>query len=153
MPRGALLRNARKIPDELQLSGLRIVKGLHGREDGNSLLHRYEIERNTKDHVDAEKLQPFEPVALAVDRHERDGEDRESDREVRGNVGANRRDLLETHRDVERVLYRVTLVGDVPVGVDGLKSELVSGEVFGARPPERLRAAYAKTRVAEEARP
>ena len=57
------------------------------------------------------------------------------------------------HRDVERVLYRVTLVGDVPVGVDGVKSELVAGEVFGARPPERLRAAYAKPSVAQEARP
>jgi alpha-ketoglutarate-dependent taurine dioxygenase len=57
------------------------------------------------------------------------------------------------HRDVERVLYRVTLVGDVPVGVDGVKSELVSGEVFGARPPERLRAAYAKTKLVAEARP
>jgi hypothetical protein len=30
-------------------------------------------------------------------------EHRESDREVRGDVGANRRDLLEAHRDVERV--------------------------------------------------
>jgi alpha-ketoglutarate-dependent taurine dioxygenase len=54
-------------------------------------------------------------------------------------------------RDVERILYRVTLVGDVPVGVDGLESELISGEVFGARPPERLRAAYGKTRAVSDA--
>lgn len=32
--------------------------------------------------------------------------------------------------DVERVLYRVTLVGDVPVGVDGRPSELVEGVPF-----------------------
>jgi taurine dioxygenase len=49
------------------------------------------------------------------------------------------------HLDVERVLYRVTLTGDVPVGVDGVKSELIAGEVFAARPPERLRAVYATT--------
>jgi len=47
------------------------------------------------------------------------------------------------HLDVERILYRVTLTGDVPVGVDGVKSELVAGEVFASRPPERLRAVYA----------
>jgi len=46
------------------------------------------------------------------------------------------------HLDVERVLYRVTLTGDVPVGVDGVASRSIAGEVFGAKPPERLRAAY-----------
>ena len=35
------------------------------------------------------------------------------------------------HLDVERVLYRTTLTGDVPVGVDGFKSELVQGQPFG----------------------
>jgi len=35
------------------------------------------------------------------------------------------------HVDVERVLYRTTLVGDVPVGVDGVSSELVEGQRFG----------------------
>ncbi len=39
------------------------------------------------------------------------------------------------HLDVERVLYRVTLTGDIPVGVDGARSELVEGQVFGAAPP------------------
>jgi alpha-ketoglutarate-dependent sulfate ester dioxygenase len=33
--------------------------------------------------------------------------------------------------DVERVLYRTTLVGDVPVGVDGFTSQLVEGQPFG----------------------
>jgi hypothetical protein len=72
---------------------------------------------------------------------------------VRPPVSSNISESIRRQTDVERVLYRVTLVGDVPVGVDGVKSELISGEVFGARPPERLRAAYAKTRVVEEARP
>jgi len=35
------------------------------------------------------------------------------------------------HVDVERVLYRTTLVGDVPVGVDGFQSQLVEGQRFG----------------------
>jgi taurine dioxygenase len=34
------------------------------------------------------------------------------------------------HLDFDRVLYRVTLEGDVPVGVDGRESELVAGEPF-----------------------
>jgi alpha-ketoglutarate-dependent taurine dioxygenase len=34
--------------------------------------------------------------------------------------------------DVERVLHRVTLIGDVPVGPDGRSSELVEGEPFRA---------------------
>lgn len=34
------------------------------------------------------------------------------------------------HLDVERVLYRVTLTGDIPVGVDGVKSEIVEGKIF-----------------------
>jgi alpha-ketoglutarate-dependent taurine dioxygenase len=55
------------------------------------------------------------------------------------------------HLDVERVLYRVTLVGDIPVGIDGVKSELIAGEVFGTKPPERLRAAYAKGTAAASA--
>jgi taurine dioxygenase len=35
------------------------------------------------------------------------------------------------HLDLERVLYRTTLVGDVPVGVDGFRSQLVEGQPFG----------------------
>jgi alpha-ketoglutarate-dependent taurine dioxygenase len=35
-----------------------------------------------------------------------------------------------THLDVERVLYRVTLTGDIPVGVDGVKSQRVEGKPF-----------------------
>ncbi|OAA25226.1 taurine dioxygenase [Frankia sp. EI5c] len=34
------------------------------------------------------------------------------------------------HLDFDRVLYRVTLEGDVPVGVDGRESELVAGAPF-----------------------
>lgn len=36
------------------------------------------------------------------------------------------------HLDHERVLHRVTLVGDVPVGPDGRESESLAGEFFGA---------------------
>ncbi|HET6335431.1 MAG TPA: TauD/TfdA family dioxygenase [Polyangiales bacterium] len=35
------------------------------------------------------------------------------------------------HLDLERVLYRTTIVGDVPVGVDGFRSQLVQGQPFG----------------------
>jgi taurine dioxygenase len=38
------------------------------------------------------------------------------------------------HLDVERVLHRVTLIGEVPVGPDGRRSELVEGEPFRAIP-------------------
>jgi alpha-ketoglutarate-dependent taurine dioxygenase len=36
------------------------------------------------------------------------------------------------HLDYERKLHRVTLVGDVPVGVDGLPSRSLQGEAFAA---------------------
>ncbi|MGW0022566.1 TauD/TfdA dioxygenase family protein [Rhodococcus sp. NPDC003382] len=36
------------------------------------------------------------------------------------------------HLDHDRVLHRITLVGDVPVGPNGVKSESISGEWFGA---------------------
>ncbi|GLW71437.1 taurine dioxygenase [Kitasatospora phosalacinea] len=36
------------------------------------------------------------------------------------------------HLDVERRLHRVTLIGDVPVGPDGQRSELVAGRPFTA---------------------
>lgn len=36
------------------------------------------------------------------------------------------------HVEGDRVLHRITLVGDVPVGVDGRPSESISGEYFGA---------------------
>jgi len=38
------------------------------------------------------------------------------------------------HLDVERVLHRVTLIGDVPVGPDGRKSDLVEGVPFVSTP-------------------
>jgi taurine dioxygenase len=38
------------------------------------------------------------------------------------------------HLDVERVLHRVTLIGEVPVGPDGRESELVEGVPFVATP-------------------
>jgi alpha-ketoglutarate-dependent sulfate ester dioxygenase len=38
------------------------------------------------------------------------------------------------HLDVERVLHRVTLIGEVPVGPDGRESDLVAGTRFVSRP-------------------
>jgi alpha-ketoglutarate-dependent taurine dioxygenase len=38
------------------------------------------------------------------------------------------------HLDVERVLHRVTLIGEVPVGPDGRESELVEGVPFVSTP-------------------
>lgn len=46
--------------------------------------------------------------------------------------------------DVERVLYRVTLTGDIPAGVDGFRSQIVEGEVFGTQPPEKLKEQIAR---------
>lgn len=50
------------------------------------------------------------------------------------------------HLDVERVLHRVTLTGDVPVGVDGFRSEIVQGSPFGveASPLLKTRQAVAQ---------
>ncbi|BCP28492.1 hypothetical protein MINTM025_48480 [Mycobacterium intracellulare] len=36
------------------------------------------------------------------------------------------------HLDHERVLHRITLVGDIPVGPDGRPSEPLEGQFFGA---------------------
>jgi alpha-ketoglutarate-dependent taurine dioxygenase len=38
------------------------------------------------------------------------------------------------HLDVERVLHRVTLIGDVPVGPNGRESDLVEGVPFVSTP-------------------
>lgn len=38
------------------------------------------------------------------------------------------------HIDHQRVLYRVTLIGDVPVGPDGRRSELIEGTPFQSQP-------------------
>jgi taurine dioxygenase len=38
------------------------------------------------------------------------------------------------HLDVERVLHRVTLIGEIPVGPDGQESELVEGVPFRSAP-------------------
>ncbi len=38
------------------------------------------------------------------------------------------------HLDVERVLHRVTLIGEVPVGPDGRESELIEGARFASEP-------------------
>jgi taurine dioxygenase len=43
------------------------------------------------------------------------------------------------HLNADRVLYRVTLTGDVPVGVDGVKSELVKGKVFSTEAHPRAK--------------
>jgi taurine dioxygenase len=37
-----------------------------------------------------------------------------------------------------RTLYRVTLLGDIPVGPDGTQSELVAGEPFKALPRREI---------------
>jgi taurine dioxygenase len=37
--------------------------------------------------------------------------------------------------DVPRTLHRVTLIGDIPVGPDGRRSELIAGEPFRSIPP------------------
>lgn len=37
--------------------------------------------------------------------------------------------------DVDRLLYRTTITGDVPVGVDGSRSKVLHGEVFTAEVP------------------
>jgi taurine dioxygenase len=36
------------------------------------------------------------------------------------------------HVEGERILHRITLVGDIPVGPDGVASESISGDYFGA---------------------
>ncbi len=38
------------------------------------------------------------------------------------------------HLDVDRVLHRVTLIGEVPVGTDGAESELIEGQPFQRLP-------------------
>ncbi len=43
------------------------------------------------------------------------------------------------HLEVERVLYRTTITGDVPVGVDGFRSQAVEGEPFGIEVPNVLK--------------
>ncbi|MBW4444642.1 MAG: TauD/TfdA family dioxygenase [Plectolyngbya sp. WJT66-NPBG17] len=43
------------------------------------------------------------------------------------------------HIEVERVLYRTTITGEVPVGVDGFRSQVVEGEVFSAEVPTVLK--------------
>lgn len=49
-----------------------------------------------------------------------------------GRFGEVRPPLARQHHHLyfERVLYRVTLTGDTPVGVDGVKSERVEGKPF-----------------------
>ena len=42
--------------------------------------------------------------------------------------------LVRVHLEVERVLHRVTLVGEVPVGPDGREPELVEGVPFVETP-------------------
>ena len=43
------------------------------------------------------------------------------------------------HVEVERVLYRTTITGDIPVGVDGFRSQVVEGEVFNSELPTVLK--------------
>ncbi|GAP98946.1 TauD/TfdA dioxygenase family protein [Leptolyngbya sp. NIES-2104] len=46
------------------------------------------------------------------------------------------------HIEVERVLYRTTITGDVPVGVDGFRSQIVEGEMFSAKVPTVLQESF-----------
>jgi taurine dioxygenase len=41
--------------------------------------------------------------------------------------------------DVERILFRTMIVGDIPVGVDGFRSQSVEGGLYGSEAPEGLR--------------
>ncbi len=43
------------------------------------------------------------------------------------------------HIDVPRVLYRTTIIGDIPVGVDGQPSQSLQGEFFGKIVPDALK--------------
>ena len=43
------------------------------------------------------------------------------------------------HIEVERVLYRTTITGDVPVGVDGFRSQVLEGDPFGTEVPSVLK--------------
>ncbi len=43
------------------------------------------------------------------------------------------------HIEVERVLYRTTITGDIPVGVNGFRSQVVEGEVFNSELPTALK--------------
>ncbi|MEH2161305.1 MAG: TauD/TfdA family dioxygenase [Nostoc sp.] len=43
------------------------------------------------------------------------------------------------HLEVERVLYRTTITGDVPVGPDGFRSQVVEGEAFSSELPTILK--------------
>ncbi|BCL37794.1 TauD/TfdA dioxygenase family protein [Nostoc sp. MS1] len=43
------------------------------------------------------------------------------------------------HIEVERVLYRTTITGDIPVGVDGFRSQIVEGEIFSSELPTVLK--------------
>ncbi|BAY60463.1 taurine catabolism dioxygenase TauD/TfdA [Calothrix brevissima NIES-22] len=54
------------------------------------------------------------------------------------------------HLDVERLLYRTTITGDVPVGVDGSRSEVVHGEAFSAEVPSVFKQ-KAESQVAQPA--
>lgn len=51
--------------------------------------------------------------------------------------------------DVERVLYRTTLVGDVPVGVDGFRSQLIEGQPFGREVSQVVKKAPQPTATAQ----
>lgn len=43
------------------------------------------------------------------------------------------------HLEVERILYRTTITGEVPVGPDGFRSQVVEGEVFSSELPTVLK--------------
>ena len=58
------------------------------------------------------------------------------------------------HIEVERVLYRTTITGDVPIGPDGFRSQIVEGDFFGVTEPEALKRYKAQlTGQAAEAAP
>ncbi len=43
------------------------------------------------------------------------------------------------HLEVERILYRTTITGEIPVGPDGFRSQVVEGEVFSSELPTVLK--------------
>jgi taurine dioxygenase len=69
------------------------------------------------------------------------------DNRVTSHMGPQDLNHLDNELDVDRILYRVTLTGDIPVGVDGVRSESVSGEFFGSKVPSRFNAPSPKEKA------
>lgn len=57
------------------------------------------------------------------------------------------------HIDVPRVLYRTTITGDIPVGVDGQPSQSLQGEFFGTQVPPALQQRIESRQQQQQAAP